>query len=261
MATLIGYIAQDREELSPRLQAVAETLRATHAATAWGVGFYQGGEVLHKKKPLTSPTDDPTTQDPSSTPGAIPPPWHELVEGVRTPCALFHARLRTVGDFRAENTQPFRFGSWNFAHHGTLHGFEQLREPMLAHCPDFIARNVRGNSDSELLFHWLLSFIREHTPLDRLDPEARALTQGVQEGIAQLQQLCRSKDLPRAGVTSILTNGRALYTLSDERSFQLLADKKDPFTIVADVKPNGAPLRQLQKITATEPPEILSTLE
>ena len=52
MGRLIGYMANrvDRlpEALAEEKLAIGET--PSHAADAWGIGFYQGGEVLHKKR-------------------------------------------------------------------------------------------------------------------------------------------------------------------------------------------------------------------
>ena len=70
---------------------------------------------------------------------------------------IAHVRRATVGNLSANNTHPFRWGRWVFAHNGTLFGFDQLRASMLEDMPTALRENIIGSTDTEALFHWLLA--------------------------------------------------------------------------------------------------------
>lgn len=82
---------------------------------------------------------------------------------------LAHVRRATIGDLRTENTHPFAYGRWVFAHNGTLAAFPMLREHMLAETTDGQRRAILGHTDSEHIFHFLLARIEtqpEKTPVE-----------------------------------------------------------------------------------------------
>jgi len=130
---------------------------------AWGIGLYQGGDVLLKRRP--QPTQGPID-------------FYAVASELRTDTFIAHARAATVGDNRNENTHPFRFRSWLFAHHGTLPGFGgedparpsprqmALADALRAEIPEFLLRNLHGQTDSELLFHLFLTRLYESNHLD-----------------------------------------------------------------------------------------------
>jgi glutamine amidotransferase len=66
-------------------------------------------------------------------------------------------RQRTVGDTTIHNTHPFARGPWVFAHNGTLTDLAWVRRRIAG---DRIAE-LRGVTDSELLFAWILTELDE----------------------------------------------------------------------------------------------------
>lgn len=64
-----------------------------------------------------------------------------------------HVRQKTVGPTRLENTHPFVQGPWVFAHNGTLTDHASLRAKV---SPER-ASQIRGDTDSEVLFAYLLT--------------------------------------------------------------------------------------------------------
>src|SRR5207245_8791387 len=107
----------------------------------WGVGFYQGGEVLLRKRPTEGRPVD----------------FIELTRDLRTDVMIGHVRAGSVGGQRVENTHPFRYRQWLFAHNGTLDRFSAMRPRLLESIPDFLRRNIRGETDSEHVFHLFLA--------------------------------------------------------------------------------------------------------
>src|SRR5437870_2250647 len=108
MSRLLAYMANDPQRVACALHSGRGLLvDETPNVDGWGVGFYQGGEVLlqRRPKPSTGPID-----------------FYEIARDLRTDALIGHVRKGTVGAAKNENTHPFRFRSWLFAHHGTVAG-------------------------------------------------------------------------------------------------------------------------------------------
>jgi predicted glutamine amidotransferase len=202
MGRLIGYMANRTDRLADALaeEKVAVGPAADIDADAWGIGFYQGGEVLHKKRPRSVGERASLT-------------WGDVAGNVRSDCAVIHFRTATVGDFRSENTHPFRMRQWLFAHSGTIQGFEAVREAMLEPMPDFLRRNIRGTTDSEHVFLSLLSFLHDAGQLDNPDIEAKVVLGALRSTIALVDRLVSEIGAPQATLGMLLTNGRQMYAV------------------------------------------------
>ncbi len=165
-------------------------------ADGWGVGFYQAGEVLHRKRPQT-------IREPIS--------FASVVEDIRSHLSIAHVREATVGDGRADNTQPFRMRQWLFAHVGSLAGQEARRERLAQNLPDFLRRNMRGQTDSELLFHIVLSFLHESGQIDNVDVAHPVIVSALRAAAALVDRELEGEE--SSSLTLALTNGRQLYAL------------------------------------------------
>jgi predicted glutamine amidotransferase len=199
MARLIGYIANRADRLRDALHQERHAITGLPADRrgAWGLGFYQGGEVLHKKQP---------------SPDGAPIDWGVIAANVRTDCAIAHVRQPTVGGFSVDNTHPFRLRQWLFAHVGTVACFDELRDDLAAQLPDFLRRNIRGNSDSELFFHLVLAGLHTRNQLEAPDP-AEAVVQGaVADAVRAIDKRVPAGNAPSV-LNALLSNGRAMYAL------------------------------------------------
>ena len=148
MARLFGIIG-NRPDLTARVLAFeSEALRARSKGEplGWGLGFYQGGEVLIRRRPI----DERPELDVAS-----------LAADVRADLLLGHVRHATVGALRTENTHPFRYRQWLFAQTGTVYDFEQVRERLVGSVPEFLRSGIRGETDAEVVFHVFLSFLHD----------------------------------------------------------------------------------------------------
>jgi glutamine amidotransferase len=79
--------------------------------------------------------------------------FHRLAVGSRGEVLVSHVRQKTVGETSLVNTHPFERGRWVFAHNGTVKDVAWLRGRTSAER----AAEIRGETDSELLFAWLLT--------------------------------------------------------------------------------------------------------
>lgn len=131
---------------------------------------------------------------------------------------LAHVRRATVGAPRIENTHPFVDGPWAFIHNGTVPGFDRLRPRLLEQMPKERRDAIRGDTDSEHVFHYLRT-------LQARMPE-RPLLEVLRDGIRQITQwCCEIEPTAPIGLNVILTDGeqmvgsrigRTLYYLERE---------------------------------------------
>jgi glutamine amidotransferase len=199
MGRLLGYMANRTDRLADVLRDEREAVSPPEGfrPDAWGIGFYQGGEVLHKKRPrLEGPID-----------------WAGITQGVRSDCVLLHFRQATVGDFRADNTHPFRMRQWLFAHNGTVEGFGAIRQRVVESLPDFLQRNIRGATDSEHVFHVVLSFLHDAGQLDHPDADTKVVIGALRSTLALLDRHCAEVGAPEPTLNLVLTNGRWMYAV------------------------------------------------
>jgi predicted glutamine amidotransferase len=199
MARLIGYMANRADGLRDAFHQERHAIAGLPADQrgAWGIGFYQGDEVLHKKQPA---------------PDGEPIHWERIAENLKTDCAIAHLRQATVGGFSVDNTHPFRFRQWLFAHVGTIPAFDEIKGKLLEGLPDYLVRNIRGNSDSELLFHVVLARLHAAGQLELGNPSNAVMLQAFRETAEIVDKLVGS-ERERSTLNLILCNGRAMYAL------------------------------------------------
>lgn len=134
MSRLFGDLGNDAERLSCALHPVRGALdAAVHGPPdSWGLGFYQGGEVLLQRRPnVVDETVD----------------FFTLTRELRTDVLLGHVRMATVGKkLKPDNTHPYRYRQWLFAHNGTVERFEHVRPALMA----LMARSSRPSDHATL---------------------------------------------------------------------------------------------------------------
>lgn len=125
---------------------------------------------------------------------------------------IVHVRKATHGGVDPMNAHPFRFGRWLFAHNGTVFGMRELRPWMEAQLGPECQAQILGDTDSELLFHWLLARLVRHgvQRSGRAPSDAQLVGRVVREGLLELdaQAIARGYDRPLTNV--LLTDGRLM---------------------------------------------------
>jgi predicted glutamine amidotransferase len=199
MSRLFAYVGNDQDRvkcaLYPARQLLVADVAAQASFDAWGLGFYQGGEVLLQRRPK---------------PPAEPVDFYALTRDLRTDVIVGHVRAGTIGQPKNENTHPFRFRSWLFAHHGTIPNFEKVKDELLSEVPDFLRRNIRGQTDSEHLFHMMLAFLHDETKLDDQNVSIALVRDAVQTSVAKVRQVVGKEAADAMECALALTNGRVL---------------------------------------------------
>jgi glutamine amidotransferase len=142
--------------------------------------------------------------------------FHRLAIGSHGNLLVSHVRQKTVGDTSLANTHPFKRGRWVFAHNGTIKDVSWLRD----HASPERRAEVEGETDSELLFAWLLTRLDEggvalEPPSARTD---RVLGEATKAARAQ----------PESGALNfLLSDGMTTYAHRFGRSMFLLERSPD----------------------------------
>jgi glutamine amidotransferase len=192
MARLLGLIA-NRPDLCNRFAEYERNVLASHRREdeqwGWGIGFIQAGEVLLKRRPL----DDSREID-----------MARMLADVRSDVMLAHVRRATIGAFGTDNTHPFRYRHFLFAETGTVDGFSQVRTRLYETLPRFLQRSLRGETDSELLFHLFLSFLHDAGKLDHPMVPPSDVFPALKSSLALLDRISREAGLSPSRLNILL---------------------------------------------------------
>jgi predicted glutamine amidotransferase len=120
---------------------------------------------------------------------SVSPAWgdanlRELAAHIESPLFFAHVRAAIGSPVQQTNCHPFRRGRWLFVHNGYIADFAELRRDlMLAIDPDCFS-DVKGSTDTEVVFHLALTLGLERDPIDALERtvgviEATARRHGV----------------------------------------------------------------------------------
>jgi predicted glutamine amidotransferase len=192
MARLVGYFANQTDRIRCALAHEGAALSfGAERIDGWGVGSYQGAEVLLRKHP----TESREALD-----------LLDLTRDLRTACAVAHARSATVGARSLENTHPFRHHQWLFAHTGTLPRFDEARAALLESVPEHLVRNLRGDTDSELIFFAFLGAVHRAGRLEDPDFDRQGISDALAETVDRIDRACHAP----AAMSLLVTHGHAM---------------------------------------------------
>jgi glutamine amidotransferase len=225
MARLFGIIG-NRPDLAARVLAFeAEALRARSkggAPLGWGLGFYQGGEVLMRRRPIDERADIDVAR---------------LAVDVRADLVVGHVRHATVGALRTENTHPFRYRQWLFAQAGTVSEFDQVRERLVASVPEFLRGGIRGDTDAEVVFHVFLSFLHDAGRLNDGLVEPPLIREALRSSLAVVDGMTAEVGVEAAKLNLMVSNGDQLIAVhrSDAAMrLRVLSGKSDADMVIGE---------------------------
>ena len=139
---------------APSATGAAEPLCSSHNALrfqahahphGWGVGWWAGGRPRVLRGVLPAHRDQA---------------FCDASHAARSRVILAHVRDASVGPVREENTHPFAWGPWLFAHNGTVARYRRsarVRRAIEAEIDPALRRHLRGDTDSERVFLMFLS--------------------------------------------------------------------------------------------------------
>jgi predicted glutamine amidotransferase len=166
--------------------------KAKGVPLGWGLGFYQGGEVLIRRRPI----DERQEVDVAA-----------LVSDLRADVLIGHVRQATVGVLRTENTHPFRYRQWLFAQTGTVYEFERIRERLVQSVPEFLRGGIRGETDAEVVFHVFLSFLHDAGLLGDGPVGESSIRNAIRSSLAVVDGMTAELGAGAAKLNIVLSNG------------------------------------------------------
>jgi glutamine amidotransferase len=224
MARLFGIIG-NRPDLAARvLSSEADALRAKSkgAPLGWGLGFYQGGEVLIRRRPIDERPEIDVAK---------------LAADVRADRVLGHVRVATVGALRTENTHPFRYRQWLFAQAGTVTEFDQVRERLVSSVPDFLRSGIRGDTDAEVVFNVFLSFLHDAGRLNDGVVEPTLVREALRSSLAVVDGMTAEVGAKPAELNMMVSDGDHLIAVHRSESamrLRVLSGKPDADQVIGE---------------------------
>ncbi|MGQ0507909.1 MAG: class II glutamine amidotransferase [Myxococcaceae bacterium] len=181
---------------------------------AVGLGSYAQEEVLSQR--FAHP---PTLK-------ALADTW----QGSESDAVAYHAQTLPVSVPLEPSVQPFRYRSWLFAHNGRVQEFGRLKSNLLSSLPEFLRRQLRGETDSEAAFALFLKLLRDTGRTDDRQLEPAIGAQLLEKTTGLLQQLSTDAGASRlCDLNFLVTNGRMLLAsrLGSEPLYYSLLEGSD----------------------------------
>lgn len=201
MCRLYGFVASEETGLECSLVSAQNALlvqsdrdlRGVRNPDGWGIAAWDGAVPGIVK---------------STFPAFADRGFAEVAESVLSHSVIAHIRAATVGPVAFENTHPFQYGPWVFAHNGTVHSFEHVR----THLDLGTFGPPEGSTDSETVFLWLVNRMSSHglSPMQPSDSLARVvdfLHDAVQE-LVQISLRAGATETP--SLNFVLSDGENL---------------------------------------------------
>ncbi len=200
MCRLFGFRSVIHSQVHSSLVSAdnALALQSNEHPDGWGVAYYIAG-APHIVKTSHSAIDCKIFQKVSGI--------------VSSQTVLAHIRRATLGSKTILNTHPFQYGQWVFAHHGHIKDFSKYKDELLARVSPELKRFILGETDSEVIFYYLLSHLQSKVALEKSECPLESLAESVRESLDSLinhvGDYAENDDCGRDEnyLTFILTNG------------------------------------------------------
>lgn len=205
MCRLFGYRGQHPTQLSFFLVNASNSLvkqsiidsRNISNHDGWGIGFYQYSKAYIQKRASAAFNDFN---------------FKQLTEFIQTDTMIAHIREATIGQINDFNTHPFVFQNWIGAHNGTIDAFSQLKPVILKEIGHELALDIKGTTDSEVLFHLFLArLMKKVDNINAPDLDIRIVQDVLIDTLTHLIDLRKTVDSEKPHKLNFLvTNGRLM---------------------------------------------------
>lgn len=199
MCRLLGVIANKPVEVRFSLSEAHRRFRDFgdyRNPDGWGMGWYEKGDTKVFKEGI-----------PAVNSAELP----RLANKARSKIMIVHVRKGTGAEPAERNSHPFKYQNWLFAHNGKVdrdYLCELLRKDYKG--------TLKGETDSEVYFYWILKNIEQHGDV----------VYGIKKAIGEVMK----KDY--TGLNFLLSDGERLYTFRQarqcQRKYSLYVVERDP---------------------------------
>lgn len=220
MCRLYGLKGKTDETIHNSMVAAENALlqQSGHHSDGWGIAYYQQN-CPHLIKSPTSAFEDHL--------------FARLSKRVASDTVVAHLRKSTMGSVAATNTHPFQFGRWIFAHNGNIRHFRKLESQISRGIAEPFRGYRLGDTDSELLFYFLLARLAQKQLLDLPGGSSEPVVAELSCALKDIQKIIGPHatidgDSDQTYLSLILTNGdfffayqggkRLFYDIGCERS-------------------------------------------
>lgn len=183
----------------------------------WGLAYYIADTPHVVKSTVTAESDD----------------LFKHVSGIVTSqTVLAHIRKATHGKLTLLNTHPFQYGRWTFAHNGNIKQFDDVKQALLAEVVKEYKPYCLGETDSEVVFHLILSFINKHVNIHEAHPDLNLVMKGISEAVTRICEIVGELSIKEIGIptenylTFVISNGPIMIAMNGGMSLYYSTHKK-----------------------------------
>ena len=163
-----------------------------------GVAYYANGDVMITKRPLMVGVDSPILPTKATT--------NTLIVAIED---------ATLGKFKVEDVQPYRFRNYVGVVGGFLEGTRGLRDNIMDNLPRYIAKNIQGESWKELIFHLYLSYLHDINRIDSTHLPVNVLLECTGSMLKILPKFLNKREFgSNEHLHMVFTNGRVIMGFS-----------------------------------------------
>jgi glutamine amidotransferase len=108
------------------------------------------------------------------------PAWNDtnlknMSHQIKSPCFFAHVRAAGEGSVNQSNCHPFHFEKYLMMHNGGIGGFKTIKLALLNHLSPRFFENIKGQTDSEVLFALWLTELEKITDISTVDQKSMTL--------------------------------------------------------------------------------------
>ncbi len=176
MCRLFGFKSVIKSQVHRSLVSADNALahQSKQHPDGWGMAYYIDSSPHVVKSPLTA--EDDTV-------------FKKISGIISSQTVLAHIRKATQGSTSQLNTHPFQYGRWVFAHNGNIENFETVKKKLYNECHPRFKRFVLGETDSELIFYFLLSELEAKIDINDYDLSTLELLEAIKTSLRALTRI------------------------------------------------------------------------
>lgn len=166
----------------------------------WGIGYYKNGnpEIFKESNNISKSLK-----------------LNDIIIQRISNIFISHVRKSSGTAIKYENTHPFRYKKWIFAHNGTIDIKDLMKEQLLQK----YIKLLKGETDSEIFFYLIMQSIEQNTDI----------IAGIKEVIKFIKE---NKGRNTTSSNFLLSNGKKIYALrmafKSENNYTLYYLNRDP---------------------------------
>jgi len=164
----------------------------------WGIGWYENNKAKIFKEGKSAVESEK---------------FCSFAKDVRSNIIIVHVRKGTGAPPSEVNSHPFKYKNWIFAHNGSVD-----RNYLFSLLKDEYRKEIKGQTDSEVYFYWILQCIEE----------SKEVIEGIKKSI---DEIINNKNY--TGLNFLLSDGKFLYSFRYSKKtlkyyYSLWILKRDP---------------------------------